>query len=287
MQLTERKLMICNDVEKPQNILKLSFTKELKTLEDIFPEKISKAAKAEVLNVEECKQLISPVGHRKNWKRVYADCSGLRTLVGFQEGLEELYAGACPHLHYPVGLPVSCQIADFDGSGIHALKKPILITQGFRKSLVYQKMTEGLQVLSLRYCTQLSSLIGIPQSLKILDVTKTAIKDFDGIGPNVTFINASDCSCLKSLKGIPSSCKKLNLDWSAIESLEGLPEGIEEVRVYSCASLKNDAFEKVPPHLLPKIKGLQFYQQEIVDSLYQRWFQKRILLNAFETRQKH
>lgn len=285
MQLTERKLMICNDVEKPQNILKLSFTKELKTLEDIFPEKISKAAKAEVLNVEECKQLISPVGHRKNWKRVYADCSGLRTLVGFQEGLEELYAGACPHLHYPVDLPASCRIADFDGSGIRALRKPMLDHQNRRKTLVYQPMTEGLDVLSLRYCTQLSSLNGIPQSLKTLDVTQTNITDFEGIGPNVTYINASDCWHLKSLKGLPASCKRLNLDWSGIESLEGLPENIEEVRVYFCNALKNDAFAKIPPHLLPKIKGLQFYQQEIVNSLYQSWIQQRVLiktLNGFE-----
>ena len=77
----------------------------------------------------------------------------------------------------------------------------------------------------------------------------------------------------------------MNLDWSGIESLEGLPENIEEVRVYFCNALKNDAFAKIPPHLLPKIKGLQFYQQEIVNSLYQSWIQQRVLiktLNGFE-----
>ena len=196
-------------------------------------------------------------GYRPYWTQVDASRTGVTSLDGLKEGLEEICLKEMPFLKSAVGLPASCQTASFDGTPFESL------------CATGEKMTEGLQTLSLRACKNLKSLNGMPDSCQKLFLNETNLKGFEGMSQNVEYVSAKCCPSLETTKGLSSKCKKLNLDWSGIRRLEDIPETIQEIRVYGC-SLDTSCFSKIPVLALPKIVGLTFEQQKVVDTIYSR-----------------
>lgn len=89
--------------------------------------------------------------------------------------------------------------------------------------------SEDLKLLFVNNC-KLSSLDGCPNRLSGISVEGNPIKDFQGISPNVSIINARKCVELTSLRGLPNKLKILDLeDCSALTQFDHTFENLGNV----------------------------------------------------------
>ena len=257
-------------MNKKKQSLSLSFSK-IESLEEVKDTNNTEKS----LDIQECFCLKSPKGHQSNWVEVYANFSALETLDGFQEGLRKLHANSCANLETAVGLPASCKEAYFDGSGVHAL---YVIDQSLYTAT---HMTAGLELLSLRNCSNLYTLRGIAPTCKTVKIDETSVISLKELPNGIENVSATWCKHLKTTEGLPASCQYLDLSFSAIETLKDIPADIKEVRVYNCNNLKKECLKSVPVCVLPRIKGLSAdaaqYAEMLIVAAHKKQRRKRAL----------
>ena len=241
--------------EDNKKLASLGFSR-IRSLRDIPQE----AQNAKVLDVQECYTLTSPEGHVSNWETVYANFTALRTLKGFKEGLVVLYANSCHELKYATDLPRTCKIASFDGSGLKGLQRPTETPD------IYVPMSDGLEILSVSECTELTSLCGIAPSVKELILDQSGIENLAHLPQGIRKVSAKGCEKLKNITKLPESCEELDLSFSSIRRLRGIPLGIKELRLYNCYSFDASCLKDVHPSILPRIKGLDASERTMLHS---------------------
>ncbi len=172
-----------------------------------------------IINITKLDSQIFP-----NLKKLYLYSSGITTLSGEFNNLEELNLSYCKNLQ------------TIDGSSFPNLKKLNLSGSGIT---TFFGEFNNLEELDLSFCTNLQTINGSSfPNLKKLNLYSSGITKVTGEFNKIEELNLSECKILQTIDGNFPNLKTLHLSSSGITTIFGEFNKIEELNLYDCKNLQ-------------------------------------------------